>query len=330
MKTLCALTLFLLISLSGCASWKDEPRARIDMAKWRQWVLNLRSEAIAQGIRPSVFDRVFAKVTPQPVLLVKQRSYVKAKPNYYLYRLQRGDAIRIRLGRQEYIQHRQLLDKIGQQYGVEPCYLLAIWGIETVYGRNTGNHSVIASLATLAYGQYRSDYFRQELLYALKMINDGYVTEDSFIGSWDGGMGNPQFMPSSWYKYAVDYDGKGRKDIWRSHGDTLASMANYLRHFGWQAQQPYSVEVILPPHINSNLLAAAVNHTVSEWQALGIKIKPGQAKPNPKLVASLKQLDGGPAILIFNNFKAMLHYNRSPLYAGTVGYLAEQICHKPL
>lgn len=295
---------------------------------WESWLQDLRHEALAQGIKADVFDRAFADVKPQAILVNRDQKQVTAVPNYYQYLKLRGDANRIRLGREQYQQHKALLEKIGQQYQVNPCYIVAIWGIETIYGHFTGNHSVIDSLATLAYDTRRSNYFRQELLYALQIINDGYMAPDNFKGAWDGGMGQPQFMPSSWYKYAVDYTGNGRKDIWHSYGDTFASIANYLRSFGWQNNQPYSVEVTVPPHIDAKLLRGDVTKTVKAWRALGVKIKKGQAAPNAMLPASLIQLDGGPAILMFNNFKTMLHYNRSKFYAGTVNYLAKHICRK--
>lgn len=295
---------------------------------WENWLQELRQEALVRGIKASVFDRTFANITPRAIVVNRDQKQVKAIPNYYGYLKQRGDPIRIQLGRQVYQEHKTLLEKIGKEYQVNPCYIVAIWGIETVYGRYTGNYPVIDSLATLAYDTRRSHYFREELLYALQIINDGYVSADNFKGAWDGGMGQPQFMPSSWYKYAVDYNGDGRKDIWHNYGDTFASIANYLRVFGWQNNQPYSVEVIVPPKLSEHLLRGEVTKTVKDWQALGVQIKKGQVMPNVSLPASLIQLEGGPAILMFNNFKTMLRYNRSKFYAGTVNYLAKHICSK--
>lgn len=329
-RTIIFFTAIFCLFSAGCAnSYVDPAQAGyISQAKWQNWVHNLRKDALAQGIRPDLFDRVFADISPQVGLIIRDHKLAKVKGNYYYYRLQRGDWLRIRIGRKEYQQHRALLEEIGKVYQVDPCYIAAIWGIETVYGRYTGNYPVITSLATLAYDTRRSDFFRQELLYALHIVNEGHTSEQNFKGAWDGGMGQPQFMPSSWYKYAVDYDGDGRKDIWFSHADVFASIANYLKQFGWQMNQPYSVEVIPPAKIDPQLLAGDITKPVQEWQAMGIRIKRGQIIPDTQLPAALKQLDGGPAILMFNNFKVILQYNKSKFYAGTVGYLANHICNR--
>jgi len=313
----------LLICLAGCVGLRDPG---YNSEKWRLWVKELRKDALAQGIRADLFDRVFKDLTPQLRLLARDHIQAKAKGNFYYYRQKRGDAMRIRLGRAEYLQHQILLEKIAKEYKVDPCFITAIWGIETVYGRVTGNYPVISSLATLAYDPRRATYFRQEVLYALQIINEGHRPEQNFIGAWDGGMGQPQFMPSSWFKYAVDYDKDGRKDIWYSHADTFASIANYLAQHGWLENQPYSLEISLPPRFNSSLLNMHAVKTVKQWQAMGVKIKRGQALPPMNTLASLKQLDGGPVIMVFNNFRVVLSYNNSSLYAGTVGYLAKQIC----
>jgi membrane-bound lytic murein transglycosylase B len=319
---------FLLMSLLGCANTNNSSvwANSANQQKWRQWVNNLRIEALAQGIRADLFERVFKDVTPQVGLIILDKRQTKGKGNFYYYRKKRGDAFRIRLGRSEYLAHKVLLERIAKQYKVDPCFITAIWGIETVYGRYTGHYPVIASLATLAYDSRRSEFFRQELLYALQIINGGHVQENNFNGAWDGGMGQPQFMPSSWYKFAVDYDGDGRKDIWYTYGDIFASIANYLTKNGWQNGQPYSVEISLPARFDERLLDMSTTKTVAQWQALGVKIKRGQSLPVSNLSASVKQLDGGPAIMVFNNFKVILTYNNSSFYAGTVGYLANNIC----
>lgn len=320
------LVTLLFISITGCADMNGSDMN--DSDKWRQWIANLRQQAIAQGIRADLFDRIFKDIMPQVGLIVRDQIQAKAKGNYYYYLKRRGDAFRIRLGHKEYIQHKALLEAIGKEYHVDPCYITAIWGIETVYGRYTGNYPIIASLATLAYDTRRSDYFREELLYALQIINGGHAPESNFKGAWDGGMGQPQFMPSSWHKFAVDYDNDGRKDIWYNYGDIFASIANYLAKHGWKEGEPYSVEVNVPAHFKQNLLDMNTTKTVKEWLALGVKIKHGQSMPPVHLPAALKQLDSGPVIMVFNNFKVILTYNKSSFYAGTVGYLANQICHK--
>jgi membrane-bound lytic murein transglycosylase B len=187
---------------------------------------------------------------------------------------------------------------------------------------------VIRSLATLAYDSNRKDFFRKELFLALHILNDGHVSMANFKGEWAGASGQPQFLPSSWGKYAVDYDGDGRKDIWESKPDVFASVANYMKQNGWQAGEPWAIHVKLPAHFDSALEGKTIIKPVSEWNAMGVRTLSGEPLPYQQLSASIVQPLGGPVFLAFPNYKMILRYNNSIYYAGAIGYLADKICNR--
>lgn len=187
------------------------------------------------------------------------------------------------------------------------------------------NNTEIQSLATLAYDHRRGPIFRKELFYALQMLNEGHVTLKDLKGEWAGATGQPQFLPSTWHHYAVDYDGDGHKDIWKSKGDVFASIANYLAHLGWQENQPWTIQVNLPANFDRDLLTTKTVKTVSEWEQMGVHFSQAE-NVNSQLLASVIEPDGSPAMMVFNNFRVIMKWNRSIYYAGTVGYMAQQIC----
>jgi len=293
---------------------------------WSNWVAQLRHEAIAEGINPQLFDYIFSEMQPNEKNIYHYRNQPETRLTYYKYRDTRGNKSRIKLGRIEYQKHKQLINTIGAQYGVDPCFIVTLWGMESSFGRVVGDFDVIRSLATLAYGSKRSKFFRKELLIALHMVNDGHIALEDFKGEWAGASGQTQFLPSSWYKYAIDYNLDGRKDIWRTYSDVFASIANYLRENGWQYKQPVLVKITLPVYFNRNLFGLNTVKTVREWRHLGVQIKPGQPIPDENLPASIIRPYGGPAMMIFNNFRVLLRWNYSLYFAGTVNYVANKIC----
>lgn len=296
---------------------------------WNEWLSGVRTEALAEGVSPGVFDAAFAGVH-EPSR--KVRGLAHSQPEHRLtfakYRNSRVDSYRVVIGRKEFERNRAVLEKIGREYGVDPCFIVSFWGMESSYGSYMGNFPVIASLATLAYDSSRKAFFRKELLLALHILNDGHVTLARFKGEWAGASGQPQFLPSSWVKYAVDYDGDGRKDIWGSKPDVFASIANYMKKNGWQTGEPWAIYVKLPPHFDKKLQGKSIVKPVSEWNAMGVRTESGQPLPDENLQASIVEPLGGPVFLAYPNYKMILHYNNSIYYAGAIGYLADKICKR--
>lgn len=293
---------------------------------WSSWVAQFRHEATEQGIRPRVFDRAFQGIKPSSKVRHLDRTQPEKRLTFLKYRKTRADSYRIHLGKKLYKRHRSLIDQIAGEYGVSACYIVSFWGLETSYGRFMGSFPVIQSLATLAYSGRRTAFFRKELMYALRILNEGHVPLSTLKGEWAGASGQPQFLPSSWYHYAVDYDRDGRRDIWKSQSDIFASIANYLVKHGWQSGQPWGVEVTLPKRFNRDEWVNTKQYkTVEQWQSLGTHFYTPYFI-DPSWQARLIHPHGGPDIMVFNNFDVIMRWNHSSYYAGTVGYMADKIC----
>ncbi len=317
--------------ISGLFFISPETPAAQPRLSWPEWVKELRAEAISQGIRPELFDDLFKTIkAPDPQVLRFDRIQPEKRITFLKYRHTRADAFRIKMGRQKYQKYHPILAEIGQKYGVDPCFIVSLWGLETSYGNYMGKFPVIQSLATLAYDTRRSAFFRQQLLYALQILNGGHVDLKDFKGEWAGASGHPQFLPSSWHNYAVDYDKDGRKDIWKTYPDVFASIANYLVGHGWQKGGPWAIQVELPSRFDQGLINSKVQKPVWQWKQMGVHITGGRPWPSENLEAALIRPEGGPDLLVFNNFNVLMKWNRSTYYAGTVGYLAEEICGRPL
>lgn len=296
---------------------------------WNQWVAGVRAEALQQGISPEVFDEAFANIhEPSHQIKGLLHSQPEHRLTFIKYRDTRVDNYRIAIGRKEFKKNQAVLDAVAKQYGVNPCFIVSFWGMETSYGTYMGSFPVIKALATLAYDSNRKLFFRKELFIALRILNEGHVDLADFKGEWAGASGQPQFLPSSWVKYAVDYDGDGRKDIWRSKPDVFASIANYMKQNGWQTGEPWAIQVKLPRKFDMAMVGKTIVKPVSEWNSAGVRTEDGQPLPYQNLQASIVQPLGGPTFLAFPNYKMILHYNNSIYYAGAVGYLADKICQR--
>jgi membrane-bound lytic murein transglycosylase B len=294
---------------------------------WNEWVTEVRKEALAQGISPEVFDRAFADIH-EPSRQIKgfMRSQPEHRLTYTKYLNTRADKFRVAIGRKEYKKNQAILEDVAKHYGVNPCFIVSFWGMETSYGTYMGNFTVIKALATLAYDSKRKDFFRKELFIALRILNEGHVSLADFKGEWAGASGQPQFLPSSWVKYAVDYDGDGHKDIWKSKPDVFASIANYMKLNGWRTGEPWAIQVKLPPNFDMAMEGKTIVKPVSEWNTLGVRTETGEPLPYQNLEGSIIQPYGGPTFLAFPNYKMILRYNNSIYYAGAIGYMADKIC----
>ena len=291
-----------------------------------EWLAELRAEASLLGISDSTLSAL-DNITPLERVLEldnSQPEFVQTFTRYIDLRVTPGQVSR---GQQLLQQHSVLLDEVRQRYGVQPQYLAAFWAIESNFGRATGGFSVLEALATLAYDPRRADFFRRELLTALRIIDDGHIAPERMSGSWAGAMGQLQFLPSVFDRYGVDGDGDGRIDIWNSLPDVFHSAANFLSESGWRGDQRWGREVVLPADFDYRQSGTGVRKPLSEWRDMGVRTLDGNPIP---VVAGMEASvvlpagASGPAFLGYGNFRATMAYNPSTFYALTVGHLADR------
>jgi membrane-bound lytic murein transglycosylase B len=303
---------------------------------FQTWVTELRREARAKGISERTLDAAFAGLKPITRVVELDRKQPEFTQTFWRYLDGAVSPARVRDGAARLAEHRDLLQRLEQKYGVQGRFLVAFWGLETNYGRNLGSYPVVHALATLAYDGRRSAFFRAELFEALSIIDKGHIAPDKMVGSWAGAMGQTQFMPSTFQKHAVDETGDGRIDVWGQTADALGSGAHYLQNLGWNGNQTWGREVRLPKNFDFNLASLDGNakdivKPLAEWSALGVTRTDGSALPKQDLQAALVIPAGakGPAFLVYDNFGAILKWNRSVFYALAIGHLADRITGAP-
>ncbi len=295
---------------------------------FEQWLQTFREEALSKGISESTFDTAFKGVKPIKRVVEldrKQPEFTQTLDEYLTARLTKD---RIKRGKKKFAENKDLLERVAEKYGVQPRFLVAFWGMETNYGRFTGGYSVIVSITTLAFDGRRSEFFRSQLLDALQILEEGHITPDQMKGSWAGAMGQAQFMPSTFRAYAVDGDGDGKIDIWNSKADVFSSAANYLSKVGWSNELTWGREVKIPNDIDVSLASLDIKKDLDEWQALGVRRLGMRDLPERNVQASLVLPDEdtkGRAYLVYDNYHAILHWNRSHKFAVAVGTLADRI-----
>lgn len=311
-----------------CGFSAPAARAETEEDKFAAWMEEFRQEARSAGISQKTLDEALADIKgPLPRVIEldrKQPEFVQSMEDYVAARVSEK---RIANGRKMMNRYPTWLARVEGEYGVQRQFIVALWGTETNYGKLTGGIPVPHSLTTLAYDGRRSGYFRRELLNALRILDEGHIPLNRMKGSWAGAMGQCQFMPSSFRRYAVDADGDGRIDIWTTVPDVLASAANYLARSGWKSGQTWGRQVRLPENFDFSLAGLETRFPLSHWQTLGVRRSDGSALPGRNLEASLIAPDGpaGPAYLVYNNFRVLLAWNRSKSFAVAVGTLADRI-----
>jgi membrane-bound lytic murein transglycosylase B len=302
--------------------------ARAD-AKFEAFIENsLWPRAKKAGIPRSLFDAGFAGITePDPAVLKLAANQPEFTSTTSAYLAKAVTPIRIETGRTKKAEEEKLLAAIEKKYGVDRHILLGIWGMESNFGKDKGSMSVIRSLATLAYSGRRKAFGNEQLIAAFKILRQGLVKPDNFTGSWAAAMGHTQFIPTSYLSYAVDWTGDGKKDIWNSRQDALASTANYLAKAGWKSDRPWGWEVTLPKNFNKALIGRKHWRSVAEWQKLGIRRADGEKFGSAQAEAFVMVPQGieGPRFLVTKNFLAIMDYNISHSYALAVGHLADRI-----
>lgn len=318
------LSTLIFASLTATANTTETEKEKIP---FDQYVSALKVEAIDLGIDATVVNNAFEKVEflQRSVKSDKEQPEFKLTLDTYIPRA--VPDWKIKQAREAYKKHYHLLHKIGKEYGVQPRFIVALWGIETNFGRLTGRHYVISSLTTVAYEGRREALFKKQLFAALTILDEGHIEQDKFIGSWAGAMGQVQFMPTSYLNYAVDYDGDGKKDIWNNYADVFASAANYLKTEGWDDSETWGRQVLIPKDFDVELAGIKKKKTLQEWQDLGIRRFDGSALPKVNMNASVVIPDdaSGRVYLAYNNYQVLMHWNRSYYFATAVSYLSERI-----
>jgi peptidoglycan lytic transglycosylase B len=319
-------SLAVLVLVAGLSAL-TAPAARAD-AEFESFIQSMWPRAKAAGIPRQVFDRAFAGITdPDPTVLKLANNQPEFTTTTSQYLAKAVTQARIDSGRGMKTEEADLLGKIERRYKVDRNILLAIWGMESNFGRDKGQMKVMRSLATLLYSGNRKDYAREQYIAALKILKSGIVSPENFTGSWAGAMGHTQFIPSSYLTYAVDWTSDGKKDIWNSSADALASTANYLAKTGWRSDRPWGWEVKLPPKFDRGMIGRSNWRTVAEWSELGVRPARGGAfgSPNARAFVMVPQGVNGPPFLVTQNFMAIMEYNQSHSYAVAVGHLADRI-----
>ena len=291
------------------------------------WLGDVEREARAGGIRATTIDEALRDLRPLPRVLELDRSQPETRLTFAQYRAGLLSDQRIARGRAALADHRRLLFRTQKQFGVPATVMVALWGIESGYGERQGRFPVVSSLATLAFAGRRAAFFRNELLCALRILDENAISPDALRGSWAGAMGQPQFMPSTYEAFAVDGDQDGRRDIWSSPPDVLASMANYLKASGWQAGWRWGREVTPPEDLHAAVQGLDHKATLSTWRRRGIRLAGGGRLPTGTTEASLVQPDrpDGPMFLVYPNFRTLLIWNRSVYFALGVGLLSDML-----
>lgn len=313
---------------------------------FEQYVSELKQEAIDKGFSKKLVDNSFAKVKFYKRAVAADRSQPEKVETLDTYLPKRIPKWKIDRARKLYKEHKALLDKVGHEYGVQPRFIVALWGLETNFGKITGNYNVISALSTLAFEGRREAFFKKQLWAALTILAEGHIDVDKMKGSWAGAMGQNQFMPTSFLNYAVDGDNDGKKDIWTDNADIFASMANYLKKEGWNDDLTWGRQVKLPEGFNTDLAIpqrtgsrknwlkawGEREKTLAQWQELGVRRIDGTDLPKVDIRAALLFPDGveGRAYLAYDNYKSLMHWNLSYYFVSSVGHLSDRIKFPPI
>ncbi|EJI86079.1 transglycosylase [Alishewanella aestuarii B11] len=332
----------LIASLLLAAGWfNGQSLAEEAKPDFQSYTAALKAEAQSRGYDQALLEAVFSSLQFHERVVSADRSQPEVVETLDTYLPKRVSETRIRMARERYQQYQPQLEEIGKRYGVQPRFIVALWGLESSFGRFQGNYSIPSALATLAYEGRREAFFRTEFFHALDILTQGHIDLDNMKGSWAGAMGQSQFMPSSFLAYAQDGDGDGKKDIWTNELDVFASIAYYLKRQGWNNSLTWGREVTLPAGfdaahaIQRGSLARnewlsrwdASARSMADWHKLGVRRLNGEALPQREINAALVLPDGpkGRAFLAYDNYKSLMHWNRSYYFVTSVGYLADLI-----
>ncbi|MEY8199367.1 MAG: lytic murein transglycosylase [Colwellia sp.] len=343
--TIKTIILMVLITL-GTMNSSVAAKAELTEKGFAEYVIKLKAEALAQGFSQALIDESFAEVKFHKRAVKADRSQPENIETLDTYLPKRVPKWKVDKARALYKEHQVLLNQIGEKYQVQPRFIVALWGLETNFGKFTGGYNVISALSTLAYEGRRETFFKKQLMAALTILAEGHITNENMKGSWAGAMGQNQFMPTSFLSYAVDGDADGKKDIWQNHADVFSSMANYLQKEGWSIELTWGRQVKLPKNFDYSLAIpkntgsrknwlkawSDTERTLSQWQALGVRRSDGTNLPNVDIKAALVFPDdeNGRVYLAYDNYKSLMHWNLSYYFVSSVGHLSDRIKFPPI
>ncbi len=312
---------------AGCV-WASAPVMAADKP-FPVWLKALKAEARQKGISDKTIQQALPD-TLKPIdrIIELDRKQPESTTTFDDYLARIVDRNRVEKGVTRILSYPTLLNRVSAAYGVEREVIVALWGVETNYGDYTGGFDIVNALATLAYDGRRSEYFRGELMNALKILDEGHVPLARMKGSWAGAMGQVQFMPSSFYKFAEDFNNDGRRDIWGTQADVFASAANYLAKSGWKKGRPWGRRVVLPDNIDRSLLGVNNVYSLKFWHDKGVRLPDGDSVPfEGEYQASVVQPSGPgtSAYIVYENYQVILKWNRSSYFATSVGLLADRL-----
>ncbi len=312
---------------AGCM-WVPAPVLAADKP-FPVWLKAMKAEARQKGISDKTIQQALPD-TLKPIdrIIELDRKQPESTTTFDDYLARIVDRNRVEKGVTRILTYPTLLNRVSAAYGVEREVIVALWGVETNYGDYTGGFDIVNALATLAYDGRRSDYFRGELLSALKILDEGHIAQERMKGSWAGAMGQVQFMPSSFFKFAEDFNKDGRRDIWGTQADVFASAANYLAKSGWKKGRPWGRRVVLPDNIDRSLLGVNNVYSLKFWHDKGVRLPDGDSVPfEGEYQASVVQPSGPgtSAYIVYENYQVILKWNRSSYFATSVGLLADRL-----
>jgi membrane-bound lytic murein transglycosylase B len=333
------LLIFAVLALLPAYATLQSPAPAEPPVPFDEWLVQLIEEADDKGFDDRLIADTLIGLEPLPRVIQADRSQAELNPGLDRYLSTRLTRPVITRGRALMKQHGTLLGRIEQAFNVQRRFIVAIWGMETRYGRITGREPIFRALATLAWEPRRAAYFRGELFDALTMVQRGHIDAKSMVGSWAGAMGQPQFMPSSYLKHAVDFDEDGRRDIWKSVPDALASIANYLESYDWRDDETWGREVRVSAAARAKITEAVPMRTegcfavrnmterreLEEWDQLGVRRADGKPLPRADVDGSLVTTGDGRTFLVYRNYEAILGYNCAHYYALSIAMLADRL-----
>lgn len=320
------LSILLCLGMLFLPAWAQQSE---EQQQFEQYKSQLKEEAVAAGFGRQFVENVFATIYYRATVVKADKNQPETKITLDKYLQTRVPDWKVEQAVKLLKEHQPLLTKIGQEYDVQPRFIVALWGNESNFGRIQGSYPVLSALASLAFEGRREALFKKQFMAALTILQEGHITLKDFNGSWAGAMGQSQFIPTSFLQYAVDYDGDGRKDIWGTPADVFASIANFLSSEGWQVDQTWGRQVSVTSDFNYALagLDKANFKPLSFWQEQGVRRFDGKDLPAVNINASLIMPDGknGRIYLVYQNFHTLMKWNRSSYFGVSVSYLSERI-----